>query len=294
MARSKKSSSANRTASLIVVVLLLAVGGGYLGATLRGGGGGAATASSSGEGAFLEGIKQRGELRVGVALSPPMTVQQKDGSYGGPNLIPLQNLATELNVKLTPVPAEWNNIVAGLQAGRYDFAANLDQTVPRSMAISFTDYVWDYPGTFLVKADSPYKTADDLLKASGSIGTAQGSALEYALKTRTKNITSMKEYSNVVSALGAGRVIAEFADYPTTLSQAQADPTLKIIIPSPPIYLGKAAYGVPPTIDTRSLNVVNIAIDRAKNDNSLDAAYAQAKYMPADRLVASGSDLLKK
>lgn len=271
----------------LILVLVLAVAGGYIGSMLRGGG---SETDNTAQGAFLKKIQDRGKLRVGIALSPPMTVQLKDGSYGGPNIIPLENLADELGVDLEPVPAEWNNIVAGMQADRYDFAASLDQTVARSMSITFTEPVWEYPAVFVVKADSSYKTAEDVIKDGRDIGTAQGTAPEASLKLQTKNVMAMKEYSNVVSALKADRVIAEFADYPTGLSQVQADESLKLIIPDPDIYLGKAAYGVPKDIDYRSLNVINVAIDRAKNENVLESACAKADYIPADRL--GDSDLL--
>ena len=46
-------------------------------------------------------------------------------------------------------PADWSNIVAGLQVDRYDFAANLDATVERSLAIQFTDPVYEYQGVFV-------------------------------------------------------------------------------------------------------------------------------------------------
>jgi polar amino acid transport system substrate-binding protein len=130
-----------------------------------------------------------------------MTAQQPDGSLGGPNLIPLQELAQELGVKLTPVPADWNNIVAGLQADRYDFAANLDATVERSLAIQFTDPVYEYQGVFVVKGDSPYRTADDIRGSNQPVATAQGSAPEAALKNSGVNVQSIDNYTNAIATV---------------------------------------------------------------------------------------------
>ena len=273
----------------ILAVLALALGGGYLGSMMRGGSASAASSDAS-QGAFIDGIKKRGELRVGVAIAPPMTVQNADGTLGGANLIPLENLAKQLGVKLTPVAAEWKNIVAGLQANRYDFAANLDYTVERSLAISYTNPVYEYPGVFVVKADSPFRTGEQVIQSGGQIGTAQGSAPETALKGLTPNVTSMDSYPNIVSALQAGRVVAELADLPTAESQAQADPSLKIVVPSPEIYSGTAAYGVPASIDSRSLQIVNIAIERAQKSGQLTQAYAKVNYFEPDNL----GDLEKK
>jgi ABC-type amino acid transport substrate-binding protein len=271
----------------VLGILVLAAAGGFFGAGFRGE---SASATSSAQGNLIEDIKTRGELRVGVAIAPPMTVQQPDGTLGGPNLIPLQELAKQLNVKLVPVAAEWKNIVAGLQADRYDFAANLDYTVERSLAIGFTDPVYQYQGVFVVKADSPFKTVEDLLANGGQIATAQGSSPEKALQGHTSNIMPVDSYSNAISAVQAGRTIAEFTDLPTAESQAQADPSLKILVPEPELYSASAAYGVPADIDPRSLQIVNIAIERAQKSGELTQAYEKVGYVEIDNL----GDLRKK
>ena len=52
------------------------------------------------QGQTIDEIKKRGVLRVGVAISPPHTVELEDGTFGGPNIIPLENLAKALGVKV--------------------------------------------------------------------------------------------------------------------------------------------------------------------------------------------------
>jgi ABC-type amino acid transport substrate-binding protein len=271
----------------ILAVILVSIAGGYIGSGFRGT---SANAVAAAQGSFIDDIKKRGELRVGVAIAPPMTVQEADGTLGGPNLIPLKELAKQLGVKLVPVPAEWKNIVAGLQANRYDFAANLDYTVERSLAIGFTDPVYQYQGVFVVKADSPFRTAEDIVKNGGQITAAQGSAPEKALQGHTSKIMSVDNYANAISSVNAGRAIAEFTDLPTAESQTLADKSLKIVVPTPDIYSASAAYGVPSTIDPRSLQIVNIAIERAQKSGELTQAYAKVNYVEIDNL----GDLRKK
>jgi ABC-type amino acid transport substrate-binding protein len=273
----------------ILAVILIAIAGGYIGSGFRGSSASASTSAES-QGAFIDKIKERGELRVGVAIAPPMTVEQADGTLGGPNLIPLQELAEQLDVELVPVPAEWKNIVAGLQADRYDFAANLDYTVERSLAIGFSDPVYKYQGVFVVKADSPYTTVDELLADGGQITAAQGSSPEKALQAQTSNIMSVDSYANAISSVQSGRAIAEFTDLPTAESQAQADSSLKILVPEPELYSASAGYGVPDTIDPRSLQIVNIAIERAQASGELTQAYEEVGYVEIDNL----GDLRKK
>jgi ABC-type amino acid transport substrate-binding protein len=274
----------NSTKKFLAVVglFVVAAGGGYFGAGLRGGSGGGGGGADNG--AFLESIKDRGELRVGVAIAPPMTVQEANGTLGGPNLVPLQALAEEMDVKLTAVPAEWKNIVAGLQADRYDFAANLDATVERALSIQFTEAVYEYQAVFVVKADSPFNTSDQIRAAGGPVGTPQGTAPEKALADSKIPTMGFDNYSNALAATKAGRVIAEFADLPTAESQAQADPTVKIVVPDPPIYEASANYGVPASADARSLQVVNIAIQRARQSGELTRAYEAVNYLEIDNL----------
>jgi ABC-type amino acid transport substrate-binding protein len=275
----------------VLGVIIVALAGGYIGAGLRGNSGSGDGAAATSQGAFLNAIKERGELRVGVALAPPMTTEQPDGTVGGPNLIPLQELAEELGVKLTPVPAQWSNIVAGLQADRYDFAANLDYTVERAVAIQFTDPVYEYQGVFVVKASAAPTTAEEVLAAGSPIAVAQGSAPEASLQNLEASLLPIDNYTNAIAAVQADRAIAEFTDLPTAESQVQADPSLKIIVPDPVIYSASAAYGVPATADSRSLQAVNIAIERAQQSGRLAKAYADVQYFEFDKLPA---DMVKQ
>ncbi|MEN0137876.1 MAG: transporter substrate-binding domain-containing protein [Rhodococcus sp. (in: high G+C Gram-positive bacteria)] len=279
--------STNRVLA-VAGICVVAAAAGYFGAGLSSG-------SESGgaggpQGSFLDDIKDRGELRVGVALAPPMTVQGADGSLGGPNLIPLQELADQLGVELKPVAAEWKNIVAGLQADRYDFAANLDYTVERSLAIQFTDPVYQYQGVYVVKADSPHTTAEQIKADGGAVATTQGTAPEKALQDTGLTVMPVDNSSNALSSVQAGRVIAEFTDLPTAEAQTLADPGLKIVVPDPPIYSASAAYGIPVDTDTRSLQIINIAIERARESGQLARAYADVDYREIDNL----GDLVKK
>jgi polar amino acid transport system substrate-binding protein len=269
-------------------MLILALIGGYLGAGLRGGDTASATGTAA-EATWMETIKQNGELRVGVAIAPPMTVKKGD-ELGGPNLIPLQNLADQLGVKLTPVPAEWKNIVAGLQANRYDVAANLDATLERSISIQFSDPVYEYQGVFVIKGDSNLATAEDIIKSGEPVATAQGSAPANAVKEAGAKTLDVGDYTNALQAVQAGRAVAVFTDLPTAESQVQADDAYKIVVPSPKIYEAGAGYGLANTIDTRSLQTINIAINTARMSGELERAYEAENYVTIENL----GDLEKK
>lgn len=264
----------------IVAVIVLALAGGYFGAGLRSGG----SAGGTENGAWIQKIKDQGELRVGIASAPPMTGEQKDGKMGGPNVLPLQNLADEMGVKFTPVAAEWSKMVSGLQADRFDVGAYLDATSERSLAIQFTDPVYTYEGVWIVKAGSGLKSTEDILKKKKPVAVATGTSYERRVVDLGVDIVNAEAIPQSVTAMESGRAIAAFGDLPTLADAAQKNKSLKIVRPKPVIFKSDSNYGVSADIDPRSLQVINIAIQNAKNDGSFDAALEKAGVVSADDL----------
>lgn len=276
----------SKTSKMILAVLgviVLAIAGGFLGASMRGGGGGGGTAAAE-NGAWIAKIKKNGELRVGIASAPPMTGEQADGKMGGPNVLPLEKLAKELGVKFTPVAAEWSKMVSGLQADRFDVAAYLDSTSERSLAIQFTEPVYSYEGVFLVRADSGYKSVDDIVKSGQPVALASGTSYEPVIKDLGVELMTTESIPNAVAATGANRAAAVFADLPTIADAAKKNPKMKVLVPTPAIFMQNSNYGVSADIDARSLQILNISIESAKNDGSLKAAFNKAGIVEVDTL----------
>jgi len=267
----------------ILLVLVVGLVGGYFGSGLRGGSSGSGSSAAAGQGAWLEKIRKQGELRVGIASAPPMTGEQPDGTMGGPNVLPLKKLAEELGVKFVPVAAEWSKMVAGLQAGRFDVAAYLDSTSERSLAIQFTDMVYQYEGAWLVRADSDLKSTDDVVKA-GKVAMATGTSYEKVIGDLGVDVLGSESVPQAVTAMKAGRADAVFADLPTLANAAQQDKSLKVVLPKPSLYLQDSNYGVKDDIDQRSLQVLNIAIRTAQNDGSLRTAFEKAGVITPETL----------
>ncbi|MFE5539613.1 substrate-binding periplasmic protein [Streptomyces sp. NPDC056519] len=235
-------------------------------------------------GGFLEEIKKRGELRVGVAVAAPMTAILPDGTYGGPNLIPLRYLADGLGVKLRTVPTTWGSIISGLLAGQYDFAANLDKTEQRSKAIDFTAPVYRYQGVFVVKASAPESTSAQVLDSKRPLATVQGAGAENALRDAGGNIMPFDSEVNSVQSVAAGRAVAEFVDLPMAEAHVRQDASLKIIVPDPPLYDAQANYGIVKQVDQKSRDSVDKAIAAAQADGSLSNALSAVGYFDIDHL----------
>lgn len=276
-------SKSNQISLGIVGVVILALLGGFLGAKFAGG---ASASAESTAGSWIDEIKERGELRVGVAEAAPLTTMEEDknGVAGGPMTLPMQQLAEELGVKYVPVPTTWANIVAGIQADRYDVAAYLDNTLERATAIQFSDPVLTYQGVFLVKADSPHSTSEDLLSSKANLAIAQGTAYGDRLKALSENVLELDTIPNGVAALKADRAEALFVDLPTAEGAAASDPNLKIIVPDPVIYQSGSGYGVPNDIDPRSLQLINIAVRDAQDYGDLSIAFSEVGFREVEDL----------
>ncbi len=276
-------SKSSKVVLAILAVIALAIGGGWLGAKLQGGGGGGGEAGASANGAWIDKIKSQGELRVGIASAPPMTGEQEDGKMGGPNVLPLEKLADEMGVEFTPVAAEWSKMVSGLQADRFDVAAYLDATSERSLAIQFTDSVYVYEGVFIVPADSGLNTVDKIIEAD-KVGVATGTAYERTVEGLGVEIVNAESIPQSIEVIKAGRANSAFGDLPTLADAAQKDPSLKLVRPEPAIFKVSSNYGVSADIDPRSLQVLNIAIQNAQQDGSLQRALDEAGVVDPENL----------
>src|SRR5690606_6896926 len=111
-------------------------------------------------------------------------------------------LADEMGVEVVTVAADWSNLVAGLQADRFDVAAYLDATSERSLAIQFTDPVYTYPGVFIVKADSGLYTTEDVIEA-GTVAVANGTSYEPVIADLGVELVGVDSIPNSITAMAA-------------------------------------------------------------------------------------------
>jgi polar amino acid transport system substrate-binding protein len=270
----------------VIGALIAALVAGYLGGRLGSDGSGGGGSTDVSKASWIDEIKDKGELRVGCADSPPTTVVAADGTCSGPDLIPRQNLANELDVKMRTIATSWQSIVAGLQADHYDVAANLDQTVERGLSIQFSHPSWSYPGVFLLPKSANLRSTEQIVNSGKPVATAQGTALDAALQAAKIPELRVDNYQNATSAVEAGRASAVFTDLGTAVDAANKRPDLGIVIPQPPIFVHHVAYGLPAGIDPRSLQIFNIAVDNAVASGEIERAFSQAGYREQDELGA--------
>ncbi len=75
-------------------------------------------------------VQDRGVLRAGAALAPPHVMRDpKTGEYSGIFVDLVKEFGEQvLGVKVQFVDTTWDNIIAGMQAGKWDVALALNRT----------------------------------------------------------------------------------------------------------------------------------------------------------------------
>ena len=103
------------------------------------------TAPAEGTSPLADKIRADGELRAGTAIGAPGLLQDPGtGDLVGPAVIVGQAIADALGVELRLVESNWDVIIAGLQAGRYDVViASMLVTQKRLKVMDFATYYND-------------------------------------------------------------------------------------------------------------------------------------------------------
>ena len=87
----------------------------------------------------LATIRQRGELRIGVATAEPMVMHGEDGRLVGYSIDLVTRLAHDMGVQVKFVETSWPRLIEGIKAGDYDLiASGLWITPARALAVNFT------------------------------------------------------------------------------------------------------------------------------------------------------------
>lgn len=163
-------------------------------------------------------IEEEGELRAGVAVAPPFTDRKSGGEYEGLDIDVLERLAKDIGVDLTLVPSNFDTVVAGLSAGKFDITPALCVTEERDAVIDFTKAVVTVGEVFVVKEESPYRTVEDLNKPSVTIPVSTGAlgeqiAEQYTPDAGIKSIPGGTEGQEIQELL-SGRADAYVTETP--------------------------------------------------------------------------------
>ncbi|MCZ7472256.1 MULTISPECIES: ABC transporter substrate-binding protein [Rhizobium/Agrobacterium group] len=222
-----------------------------LGATVLAGAGQANAQSAEG---YWQEIQKRGTLRCGAAVAPPHVIRDpQSGEYSGTFVDLCKKFAQDaLGVKAEIVDTTWDNIVAGLQANRWDLSMALNQNPKRAMAIAFSQPVVQYEVSGVYdKANPKFSTAPksiaDLDVAGVTIIIMSGTAIDGTLTRQIKNATILRlpdiDATRLALSSRRGDILVDDSDSNTLFSATGKDRWVTLN-PEPAISKQGIAFGL--------------------------------------------------
>lgn len=225
-------------------------------------------------------VQKAGVLHCGAAVAAPYVMRDaRSGDYSGYFVDLCRDFGEKvLKVKVEFVDTNWDNLVAGLQGGKWDLAMALNQTPERALAVAFTAAATDYQVSLLVNKDNP-KLADagndiatlDKPEVTFAVmsGTAQDKAISAVIKNaKIMRLPGMDETRLAVMSKRAD-VLVDASD--TNHLFAVANPGwAKEILPKPALAKQGVAFGVRRDISAADLDVLNIYIRQRRDNGDID------------------------
>ena len=87
----------------------------------------------------LYGIQKKGEIKVGVSISPPWVMKNKKGELIGFEIDIAKRLATDMGVKVKFKQYQWSKMIPALKKGEIDIiASGLSITPKRALEINYS------------------------------------------------------------------------------------------------------------------------------------------------------------
>lgn len=143
----------------------------------------APTQSGAASGSLIERINNKGTITVGTeGTYAPFTYHDKDGKLTGYDVEVTRAVADKLGVKVEFKETQWDSMMAGLKAGRFDVVANqVGLTSPERQATFDKSEPYSWSGAVLVaRKDSNIKSIDDIK----GVKTAQSLTSNYGEKAK--------------------------------------------------------------------------------------------------------------
>ncbi len=192
-------------------------------------------ARAADEGVTIDAIKKAGVLRIGTWLQyePEMYKDLKTGEIKGFWIELARKMATDLGVKLEIVDSDWDGLIPGLQAGKFEIVlAQMAITSKRSLAVGFAK-PWEAVGmAVVISADSKCDTIECLNQADKMISTEIGSVNQEVKKIYFPKAqeTANKGHNDGFLQVASNRSNAFLTDNVSALAYAKEHPgTVKVV-----------------------------------------------------------------
>lgn len=230
-------------------------------------------------------VKERGVLKCGTAVTPPYIVRDPlTQEYSGPFVKLCNDFATKvLHVKAQLVNTSWENMVAGIQASRWDLGMSLSQTAEREKSIAFSAPVIYSSVTFsYAKANSKFPTPtkhEDFDLPDVTIAVMSGSIAD-TVSTRLfkkAKIMRLPGSQEGTMALLSHRADLYADDIGTNMIiEAAHKNVLAVFKPNPELEPLPAGFGLRKDTSQQDLELLNKFVNDMKNSGVIDDSINQA------------------
>lgn len=246
----------------------------------------ASTGTDAAAGDLLAQIKANGFITIAMEGTwAPWTYHDETDTLVGFDVEVGQKIAENLGVEARFIEGEWDGLLAGLEAGRYDIMINgVDVTAERQQKYDFsTPYAFNRTAVIVRGDDDSIQTMEDL-KDKQTANTISSTYAEVAEKYGA-NVTGVDDLNQTMELLLSGRIDATlnaevvFYDY----LKAHPDANVKIAAIDPEVT--SVAIPMRKGEETASLlTAVNEALDALRADGTLTAL--SEKYFGGDITTA--------
>ncbi|MHC8334406.1 transporter substrate-binding domain-containing protein [Pseudomonas sp. LB3P25] len=273
----------NMTRLLSSPLRKLLVGVSFLGALL------AQAPANAADSTLWQGIQKAGVLRCGAAVAAPYVMRDaRSGQYSGYFVDLCRDFGEKvLKVKVEFVDTNWDNLVAGLQGGKWDLAMALNQTPERAMAVTFSVPATDYQISLLTNKDNPKfasagNAVADYDKPGVSIAVMSGTAADKAITAVVKNATIMRlpgmDETRLAVMSKRADVLVDASDTNHLFAIANPDWT-KEILPVPALAKQGVAFGLSRNATPSDLQVLNIYLTQRRETGEISALVDKASAL---------------
>ena len=218
-------------------------------------------------------VQDRGVLRAGAALAPPHVMRDpKTGEYSGIFVDLVKEFGQQvLGVKVEFVDTTWDNIIAGMQAGKWDVALALNRTAKRALSINYSVAPWQYEISFVFNKSNPkikpdWKSATDFDKDGIVLSVMSGTAQDHTITDQIKHATIMRlpDVDAARLAVSSKRADVSVDDADTNMLFAAVNKDWSAtVLPEPSLAKQGVAYGFRKSVPLEQIEALNIFLEEA-------------------------------